>query len=82
MTRRFSELREKMSPEARTESNRLFEETLKGYPLAEFRETQGLSQQTSADYPLAAMRKTALLVSVQRCDLSQSVVEVELGRTI
>jgi hypothetical protein len=45
MAKKFSELREKMSPEARTESNRLFEEALKEYPLAELRNARGLSQE-------------------------------------
>jgi predicted XRE-type DNA-binding protein len=44
MTRKFAELRKKMSPEARAENNRLFEEALKEYPLAELRNARGLSQ--------------------------------------
>jgi DNA-binding XRE family transcriptional regulator len=44
MTRKFAELREKMPPEARTESDRLFEKALKEYPLAELRNARGLSQ--------------------------------------
>jgi ribosome-binding protein aMBF1 (putative translation factor) len=49
MTRKFSELREKMPPKARAESNRLFEEALKEYPLAELRNARGLSQKMLAD---------------------------------
>jgi ribosome-binding protein aMBF1 (putative translation factor) len=49
MARKFSELRKKMSPEARAESNRLFKEVLKEYPLAELREARGLSQKMLAE---------------------------------
>jgi DNA-binding XRE family transcriptional regulator len=49
MTKKFSELREKMPPEARAESNRLFKEALKEYPLAELRNARGLSQKMLAD---------------------------------
>ncbi|MDR0784396.1 MAG: helix-turn-helix domain-containing protein [Treponema sp.] len=49
MTKKFAELREKMSPEARAESNRLFEEALKEYPLSELRNARGLSQKMLAE---------------------------------
>jgi hypothetical protein len=49
MARKFSELREKMTPEAGAESDRLFEEALKEYPLAELRKARGLSQKMPAE---------------------------------
>jgi DNA-binding XRE family transcriptional regulator len=49
MTRKFSELREKMVPEARAESDRLFAEALREYPLVELRNARGLSQKMLAE---------------------------------
>ena len=49
MARKFSELREKMSPEAREESDRLFKEALAEMPLQELRNARGLSQQMLAE---------------------------------
>jgi DNA-binding XRE family transcriptional regulator len=49
MARKFSELREKMSPKAKAESERLFKEALAEMPLNELRNARGLSQQMLAD---------------------------------
>jgi DNA-binding XRE family transcriptional regulator len=49
MAKKFSELREKMTPEAKAESDRLFEEALEEYPLAELRNARGLSQKMLAE---------------------------------
>jgi ribosome-binding protein aMBF1 (putative translation factor) len=49
MARKFSELRKKMTPKARAESDRLFKKALKEYPLAELREARGLSQKMLAE---------------------------------
>ena len=49
MARKFSELREKLSPEAKAESNRRFKEALAEMPLQELRNARGLSQQMLAE---------------------------------
>jgi predicted XRE-type DNA-binding protein len=47
-THKFSELREKMSPEARERSERLAEKALAEMPLQELRNARGLSQKMLA----------------------------------
>ena len=49
MTRKFSELREKMSPEAKKLSEKLFKEALAEMPLNELRNARGLSQKMLAE---------------------------------
>ena len=49
MTRKFSELRDKMNHEARKESERLFKEALAEMPLQELRNARGLSQKMLAE---------------------------------
>ena len=49
MARKFSELREKMSSEARVESESLFKEALAKMPLQELRNARGLSQKMLAE---------------------------------
>jgi DNA-binding XRE family transcriptional regulator len=48
-THKFSELREKMSPEAREKSKRLTEKALAEIPLDELRNARGLSQKMLAE---------------------------------
>jgi DNA-binding XRE family transcriptional regulator len=48
-THKFSELREKMSPEARERSGRLVEKALAEMPLQELRNARGLSQKMLAE---------------------------------
>jgi hypothetical protein len=57
MTRKFSELREKMTPEARAESARLFKEALAAMPLYELqlppeRQTEALQRPSETPQPL------------------------------
>jgi DNA-binding XRE family transcriptional regulator len=49
MAHKFSELREKMSPEAKAESRRLFNKAMAEMPLNELRNARGLSQQMLAE---------------------------------
>ena len=49
MTRKFSELREKMSPKARAISDKLVKEALAEMPLQELRNARGLSQKMLAE---------------------------------
>jgi ribosome-binding protein aMBF1 (putative translation factor) len=49
MARKFSELREKMSPKARAESERLVKKALDEMALNELRNARGLSQQMLAE---------------------------------
>ena len=49
MVSKFSELREKMSPEARAKSEKLFKEALAKMPLHELRNARGLSQKMLAE---------------------------------
>jgi ribosome-binding protein aMBF1 (putative translation factor) len=49
MAHKFSELREKMSPEARAESKRLTQKALAEMPLQELRNARGLSQKMLAE---------------------------------
>jgi ribosome-binding protein aMBF1 (putative translation factor) len=67
MTRKFSELREKMPPEARAESDRLFEEAVGEYPLAELREARGLSQKMLAE--ALGIQQPAIAKMEKRADM-------------
>ena len=49
MARKFAELREKMSPQAKAESKRLFNEALAEMPLHELRNARGLTQEILAE---------------------------------
>ena len=49
MARKFSELRKKMSPEAKALSEKLFKEALAEMPLNELRNARGLSQKMLAE---------------------------------
>ena len=49
MAHRFSELREKMTPEAKAESRRFFEKAIAEMPLNELRAAKGLSQKMLAE---------------------------------
>ena len=49
MKHKFSELREKMNPEAKAESRRLVEKALAEMPLNELRNARGLSQKMLAE---------------------------------
>jgi DNA-binding transcriptional regulator YiaG len=49
MTKKFSVLRDKMSPEARAESDRLTEKALAEMPLSELRNARGLTQEMLAE---------------------------------
>ena len=49
MAKKFSELRDKMSLEAKAKSERLFKETLAEMPLQELRNARGLSQKMLAE---------------------------------
>ena len=49
MAKKFSELRDRMSPEARTHANSLTRTMLEAMPLNELRQARGLSQKMLAD---------------------------------
>ena len=49
MARKFSELREKMSPDAKALSEKLFKEAIAEMPLQELRKARGLSQKILAE---------------------------------
>lgn len=49
MTKKFSELRERMSPQARAQANVLARTMLEAMPLNELRQARGLSQKMLAD---------------------------------
>jgi ribosome-binding protein aMBF1 (putative translation factor) len=49
MTKKFALLREAMSPEAKAESERMYQEALAEMPLTELRNARGLSQKMLAE---------------------------------
>jgi DNA-binding XRE family transcriptional regulator len=49
MAKKFSELRAKMSPEAKAESDRLFQNDISEMPLNELRNARGLTQEMLAE---------------------------------
>src|ERR1017187_1524414 len=72
-TTKFSELRAKMSPEARTEARRLADEDLKEMPLHELRAARHLTQQQLAKS--LDMTQAAVSQLEQRTDVYLSTLE-------
>ena len=57
MARKFSILREAMSPEAQAESEQIFQEAMSSMPLNELRQARGLSQEMLADPSVYSSRQ-------------------------
>jgi DNA-binding Xre family transcriptional regulator len=72
-TTKFSELRAKMSPEARAEARRLADEDLKEMPLHELRAARQLTQQQLAQ--TLEMTQAAVSQLEQRTDIYLSTLE-------
>lgn len=85
MARKFSELREKMSPEAKAESRRLVVKALAEMPLNELRNARGLSQKMLAEAlhiqqpAIAKMEKrTDMYISTLRSHIEAMGGELEV----
>jgi predicted XRE-type DNA-binding protein len=84
-THKFSELREKMSPEARSESERLFKAALAEMPLNDLRNARGLTQEMLAEalhvqQPAVAKmeRRTDMYISTLRSHIRAMGGELEI----
>ena len=85
MVHKFSEIREKMSPEARARSEKLFKEALAEMPLQELRNARGLSQKMLADalhiqQPAVAKleKRTDMYISTLRSHIQAMGGELEV----
>jgi ribosome-binding protein aMBF1 (putative translation factor) len=67
MTRKFSELEEKMSPESRERVDKAVQEALKELPLNELRNARGLSQKMLAE--ALGIRQPAVAKMEKRTDM-------------
>jgi predicted transcriptional regulator len=85
MAKKFSELRAKMSPAARAESDRLFQKDLSEMPLNELRNARGLTQEMLANAlriqqpAIAKMEKrTDMYISTLRSHIRAMGGELEI----
>jgi DNA-binding XRE family transcriptional regulator len=85
MAKKFSELRDKMSPEARAESDRLFQADMSEMPLNELRNARGLTQEMMAEAlkiqqpAIAKMeRRTDMYISTLRSHIRAMGGELEI----
>src|ERR1039457_4497660 len=79
-TTKFSEVRAKMSPEARAEARRLADKDLKEMPLHELRAARHLTQQQLAQ--TLDMTQAAVSQLEQRTDVYLSTLETSLKRWV
>jgi predicted XRE-type DNA-binding protein len=85
MAKKFSILREAMSPEAKAESEKMFREALAEMPLNELRQARGLSQEMLANalgiqQPAVAKmeRRTDMYISTLRSHIKAMGGELEI----
>ena len=85
MANKFSQLRDKMSPEAKAKSDRLVKEALAEMPLNELRNARGLSQKMLAEalhiqQPAIAKleRRTDMYISTLRSHIEAMGGELEV----
>lgn len=85
MTRKFSELESKMSPESRARSDTIYRQLVAELPLAELRRARGLSQKTLAGVlhvdqaSISKMeRRTDMYISTLRSHIEAMGGELEI----
>ncbi|MDY7547996.1 XRE family transcriptional regulator [Glaciimonas sp. Gout2] len=85
MTRKFSELESKMSPESRARSDAIYRQLVAELPLAELRRARGLSQKTLAGVlhvdqaSISKMeRRTDMYISTLRSHIEAMGGELEI----
>lgn len=85
MTRKFSELENKMSPESRARSDAIYRQLVEELPLAELRRARGLSQKTLAGVlhvdqaSISKMeRRTDMYISTLRSHIEAMGGELEI----